>query len=108
MAQHIRTLPGHRQQHLNACTQIRNLPKKHAERKRKELLGRCKDKEFCARRDKAAAEANKKPIICITTGELFPSKNEAAKELGISVSLISKQMRGLPTRTNLQWKFVDG
>lgn len=82
--------------------------KKHAERKRKELLERCKDKEFCARRDKAAAEANKKPIKCITTGDVFPSKREAAESLGISVSLISKQLRGLPTRTNLQWKFVNG
>lgn len=82
--------------------------KKHAERKRRELLERCKDKDFCARRDAAAAEANRKPILCITTGELFPSKKEAAESLGISVSLISKQIRGLPTRTNLKWKFVCG
>lgn len=81
--------------------------KKHSQRKRSEMLERCKDKEFCAKRDKAAADANKKPILCITTGESFPSKNEAAKTMGISVSLISKQLRGLSTRTKLQWKYVN-
>lgn len=82
--------------------------KAHSERMRQEMLARCKDKEFCRRRDKAAAEANKKPIRCITTGQVFPSKNEAAQALGISVSLISKQLRGLPTRTKLQWEYLNG
>ena len=82
--------------------------KAHAERKRQEMLERSKDPEFCRRRDAAAAEANKKPIRCITTGQEFPSKNEAAQALGISVALITKQLRGLPTRTKLQWEYLNG
>lgn len=82
--------------------------KAHAERKRLEMLERSKDPEFCRRRDAAAAEANKKPIRCTTTGQVFPSKNEAAQALGISVALITKQLRGLPTRTNLQWEYLNG
>ena len=82
--------------------------KAHAERKRLEMLERSKDPEFCRRRDAAAADANKKPIRCTTTGQVFPSKNEAAQALGISVALITKQLRGLPTRTNLQWEYLNG
>lgn len=82
--------------------------KTHSERMRLLMIDRCKDVEFRKRRDAAAAEANKKPIRCITTGEVFPSKNEAAEALAISVSLISKQLRGLPTRTGLQWEFLSG
>lgn len=80
----------------------------HALRMKIKMTEQCKDMEFCKRRDAAAAEANKKPIFCITTGETFSSKNEAAVALGISVSLISKQLRGLPTRTNLKWEFLGG
>lgn len=79
-----------------------------AERLRQEMLERSKDPDFCRRRDAAAAEANKKPIRCITTGQVFPSKNEAAQALGISVALITKQLRGLPTRTKLQWEYLNG
>lgn len=82
--------------------------KRHSLRMKALMTERCKDVEFRKRRDAAAAEANKKPIRCITTGDVFPSKNEAAEALGISVSLISKQLRGLPTRTGLQWEFLNG
>ncbi|WP_241120567.1 GIY-YIG nuclease family protein [Achromobacter xylosoxidans] len=82
--------------------------KAHAERKRKEMLERCQDPEFCRRRDEAAAAANRKPIRCLNTGEVFPSKEDAAKGKGISVSVISKQLRGLPTRTGLRWEYLNG
>lgn len=82
--------------------------KAHAERKRKEMLERCQDPEFCRRRDEAAAAANRKPIRCLNTGEVFPSKEDAAKGKGVSVSVISKQLRGLPTRTGLRWEYLNG
>jgi group I intron endonuclease len=81
--------------------------KKHSERMREEMIERCKDKEFCKRRDEAAAKANKKPIRLLNTGDIFPSKNEAASALGISISLITKQMRGLPTKTGYKWEFIS-
>jgi len=82
--------------------------KAHAERMRKAMIARSQDPEFCRRRDEAAAVANRKPIRCLNTGEVFPSKNDAAKSKGISVSVISKQLRGLPTRTGLRWEYIDG
>lgn len=84
-----------------------NFKASHAERKRMEMIKRCSDDpEFCRRRDAAAAEANRKPIRLVNTGEVFASKEWAAMAKGISVSLITKQLSGKPTRTGYVWEFL--
>lgn len=82
--------------------------KKHSIRKKNEMIERCKDKEFCKRRDEAAAEANKKPIKLLNTGQVFSSKNEAAQVMGISISVLTKQLQGKPTKTGYKWEFLVG
>lgn len=60
-------------------------------------------------------EANSKPVICITTGEIFPSQSEAARYYNIPQGNISKCLKGerqsagkLPnTKQKLFWKFYE-
>ena len=60
------------------------------------------------------AEKHKKKVVCITTGEIFNSINDAAKFAGISPSGISKCLKGIQqsagkhpiTKVKLQWKYL--
>lgn len=80
----------------------------HSERMRENMKRLSQDPEFQRKRNEAARACHQKKIRCITTGEVFPSRGEAAKAKGISESVISKQLRGLPTRSGLEWEYLNG
>lgn len=80
----------------------------HSERMRENMKRLSQDPEFQRKRNEAARARHQKKIRCITTGEVFPSRGAAAKAKGISESVISKQLRGLPTRSGLEWEYLNG
>lgn len=43
---------------------------------------------------KAGSDANSQKVICLTTGEIFSSQSEAARQTGIPQANISKVLRG--------------
>lgn len=80
----------------------------HSERMRENMKRLSQDPEFQRKRNEAARVRHQKKIRCITTGEVFPSRGAAAKAKGVSESVISKQLRGLPTRSGLTWEYLNG
>lgn len=50
----------------------------------------------------------RKPVMCIETGEIFPSARVAAKSVGVSFSLISIALHGkCKTAGGFRWKFAN-
>lgn len=54
-----------------------------------------------------AKEANKKPIRCCTTGEIYDSIVDASSKTGASVSSISKSLRGITKNAKFKWEYLD-
>ena len=60
------------------------------------------------------AKAHRKRVLCITTGETFPSLKDAADKTGISMSGISQVCNGIRmtagkhpvTKEKLKWKYI--
>lgn len=60
------------------------------------------------------AKAHRKRVLCITTGETFPSLKDAADKTGISMSGISQACNGIRmtagkhpvTKEKLKWKYI--
>ncbi len=60
------------------------------------------------------AKAHRKRVLCITTGETFPSLKDAADKTGISISGISQACNGIRmtagkhpvTKEKLKWKYI--
>ena len=60
------------------------------------------------------AKAHRKRVLCITTGETFPSLKDAADKTGISISGISQACSGIRmtagkhpvTKEKLKWKYI--
>ena len=60
------------------------------------------------------AKAHRKRVLCITTGEIFPSLKDAADKTGIGMSGISQVCNGIRmaagkhpvTKEKLKWKYI--
>lgn len=78
----------------------------HGKRQSAMMKERLECPEARARLGRIGKEVNKRPVYCITLDRYFPSIGEAALALGVSVSLIGKQFRGLKTRTGWQWRYL--
>ena len=67
-------------------------------------------KDNCAEdevRNGKISQANKKPIVCLETGEVFNSAKEAALALGIDRTSISNNLNGrYKTAGGYHWEFV--
>jgi len=80
--------------------------RKHGERQSRLMKERLNTPEAKARQAARFLGVNKRPMFCITTGEYFASVAEAAAAKEVSVSVVNKQCRGLPTRSALQWRYL--
>lgn len=80
--------------------------KQHSERQSALMKRRMNTPEAKAKQAARFKGVNKRPMYCITTGEYFASVADAAAAKGISVSVVNKQCRGLPTRSALQWRYL--
>lgn len=57
---------------------------------------------------KRMTEITSRAVICTTTGEIFPSVSEAARQFGIThQGMYSRVSSGKPTRSGYTFKFVD-
>lgn len=71
---------------------------------------RWQDKQF----KENMANKHKKKVLCITTGQIFDSINDAAQFAGVAASGISRCLKGVQqsagkhpiTKVKLQWKYV--
>lgn len=96
--------------HKNKTEQINNWNKNHKEEHSMIMKEKWQDKDF----KNAMTEKHKKKILCVTTGEIFNSVNEAALFAGISPSGISKCLKGIQrsagkhpiSKIKLQWSYV--
>ena len=91
---------------FTAMFQCPDYRKKHSAMRSAHMKEQCKDDEFRRLRDEAAAKRNRRPVYCITLDRYFPSVGDAARDLGVSLALLSKQFRGLHTRTGWQWRYL--
>lgn len=58
-------------------------------------------------RAQAMAEGNKRPVVCVETGERFPSVEEAAKSRNSHAPNISRAIRTGKTAKGVRWAYVD-
>ena len=80
--------------------------KRHSERQSALMKQRMNTPEAKFKQSARFKGVNKRPMYCITTGEYFPSVGDAAAAKGVSVSVVNKQCRSLPTRSALQWRYL--
>ena len=84
-----------------------NNPMKNPEIARKSVLmkkGKSFSKEVC----KNISEGHKKKVLCIETGIIYPSRNEAAEAVGVSPSGIGRAINGeQKTSAGYHWRYVD-
>lgn len=53
--------------------------------------------------------AHAKKVVCVNTGEIFPSVADAAKSCGASVQALSSMLHGkCATCKKMRWRFVEG
>ena len=68
------------------------------------MYGKCHTEEA----KKKMSERKNKPVICITTGEIFKSVKEASEITGINLNNISECCRGKrKTAGKREWKFLE-
>lgn len=59
---------------------------------------------------RARVEANRRrsrPVICLTDGRTFPSATEAAGDMGVSISSITRSIRRGGSCVGLRFAYVD-
>lgn len=81
-------------------------PKKGYNRKEGGKDGRYNQK---SNRQNMLSQPNRKPVICLDTGEVFKSISECARSKNISYTLISAVCRGVQTHTHgLRFEYYEG
>lgn len=84
-----------------------NNPMKNPEIARKNGLMK-KGKSFSEEVCKNISEGHKKKVLCIETGIIYPSRNEAAKAVGVSPSGIGRAINGeQKTSAGYHWRYID-
>ena len=95
---------------MKKTQQINEWTKNHREEHSTMMKSRWENEKFKAE----MANKHKKRVLCIITGEIFNSVNDAAKFAGVSASSISKCLKGVQqsagkhpiSKIKLQWKYV--
>lgn len=86
---------------------IENNPMKNPEIAQKVRL-KIKGKKFSEEARKNISEGHKKKVLCIETGIIYPSRNEAAQAVGVSPSGIGRAINGeQKTSAGYHWRYID-
>lgn len=82
--------------------------KKHSEETKKKISETQKGRTFSEETRRKLSEASSKKVICIETGQVFNSLNEASEHIGVHKSNISKCVRGInKTCKGYHWKYYE-
>ena len=88
---------------IRAARAVQVFSEETQRKKSEKMRGRKMSPEFCKR----LGERSSKSVMCLETGVVYPSATKAAKELNVSVSGISQQIKGVYSSVKgLHFKYV--